>query len=423
MLLRTLRRLPAGRFAALRPVGAFAVFAAATAANAQYYDPCNPCPTVCQTVCQQTAMVVQPCYQTVPVTEYQEVKQTVMRPVTETKYVDREVTEYRPITETKTAEIPVTTYTPVTEMQTVCQDRSYYATQYVPNCRVSPCQYDNRPGLLGWMNRTGYEVRSAFTPRYTAYRQFVPQQTIAQVPVTRQVAQQGTRQVTYNVTRMEPHTTTRQVAVNETKWVAEEQTVSRPVTTYRTVPVGTTVAYAPLGGSAVAFGGGSISNMAYGPIRYNGGSTATAFGPSPDPISAKGTQRVPTRTAAGNKDADKYERPKATTPDPDFGAAPQGSNPPKLPKFRKYTADDREKILSARRMAKNDTPGTDVAATRTAFKPADESVASETLHEATLAAAFERPNTTTPFAVRSVRWTPSEPEGPALFAPSVASAE
>ncbi len=74
-------------------------------------------------------------------------------------------------------------------------------------------------------------------------------------------------------------------------------------------------------------------------------------------------------------------------------------------------------------MAKNDTPGTDVAATRTAFKPADESVASETLHEATLAAAFERPNTTTPFAVRSVRWTPSEPEGPALFAPSVASAE
>ncbi len=288
MLLRTLRRLPAGRFAALRPVGAFAVFAAATAANAQYYDPCNPCPTVCQTVCQQTAMVVQPCYQTVPVTEYQEVKQTVMRPVTETKYVDREVTEYRPITETKTAEIPVTTYTPVTEMQTVCQDRSYYATQYVPNCRVSPCQYDNRPGLLGWMNRTGYEVRSAFTPRYTAYRQFVPQQTIAQVPVTRQVAQQGTRQVTYNVTRMEPHTTTRQVAVNETKWVAEEQTVSRPVTTYRTVPVGTTVAYAPLGGSAVAFGGGSISNMAYGPIRYNGGSTATAFGPSPDPIQREG---------------------------------------------------------------------------------------------------------------------------------------
>jgi hypothetical protein len=277
--------------------------------------------------------------------------------------------------------------------------------------------------VLGWMNRTGYEIRSAFTPRYTAHRQFVPQQTIAQVPVTRQVAQQGTRQVTYNVTRMEPHTTTRQVAINETKWVAEEQTVSRPVTTYRTVPVGTTVAYAPLGGSAVAFGGGAVSNVAYGPIRYNGGNTATAFGPSPDPISAKGTQRVPTRTAAGNKDADKYERPKATTPDPDFGAAPQGSNPPKLPKFRKYTADDREKILSARRMAKHNTPGTDVAATRTALKPTEESVASETSNEATLAAAFERPSTTTPFAVRSVRWTPSEPEGPALFAPSLASAE
>jgi hypothetical protein len=406
-------------------MGAFAVFAAATAANAQYYDPCNPCQPVCQTICQPaTAMVVQPAYQTVPVTEYQEVKQTVMRPVTETKYVDREVTEYHPVTETKTAEIPVTTYTPVTEMQTVMQDRSFFATRYVPNCRMSPCQYDQRPGLLGWMNRTGYEIRSAFTPRYTAYREFVPQQTVAQIPITRQVAQQGTRQVTYNVTRLEPRTTTRQVAINETKWVSEEHTVSRPVTTFRTVPVGTTVAFAPIGGSAVAFGGGSVTNVAYGPIRYHGGTTATAMAPSPDPISARPGQRIPPRSAANIKEPGKFERAKpAPAADPDFGAAPQGSTAPKLPKFRKFAADERERILSARRLASTDKTSTgEVAATHSAFKPAEDE-ANAASHEPTLAATFERPKAHTPFAVRSVRWTRSEPEGPLLLAPSVASVE
>ena len=433
MLLRTFHRLRAGRFAALRPAGALAVIATAAVANAQYYggyDPCNPCQTVCQTVCQ-TAMVVQPTYQTVPVTEYQEVKQTVMRPVTETKYVDQQVTEYRPVTEQRTAEVPVTTYSPVTEIQTVMQDRSYYATQYVPNCRMSPCQYDSRPGLLGWMNRTGYEVRSAFTPRYTAYRQYVPNQVAMQVPVTRHVAQQGTRQVTYNVTRYEPHTTTRQVAVNETKWVAHEQTVSRPVTTYRTVPVGTTIAYAPAGG-AVAFGGSSITNVAYGPIRYN--NTATAFGPSPDPISAQGMQKVPSRTATNSPVPGKpsggqpYERKAAAPADDDFGANPS-SSVPRLPKFRKFSDADRERILSARRMARSEeevslNPIDGIAATHEAFKPlADELTDdSDTSHETALAAAFERPGDL-PFAVRSVRWTASEPTGPKLISPSLAATD
>ncbi|HEX6985636.1 MAG TPA: hypothetical protein VF170_09675 [Planctomycetaceae bacterium] len=434
MLLRTLRR-------AARPAGALAALAAASAvqspaaARAQYYggyDPCNPCQTVCQTVCQQTAMVVQPCYQTVPVTEYQQVKQTVMRPVVETKYVDQQVTEYRPVTETKTAEIPVTTYQPVTEMQAVCQDRSYWATQYVPNCRLSPCQYDPRPGLLGWMNRTGYEIRSAFTPRYTAHRYYVPNQVVAQVPVTRHVAQHGTRQVTYNVTRYEPHTTTRQVAVNETKWVAEEQTVTKPVVAYRTVPVGTTVAYAPVG-SAVAFGGGGIiSNVAYGEIRYNNGGTATAFGPSPDPISAKSATKVPSRSRSaeatpepGKPSSQEFKR-QSTPPaaDDDFGDLPGGSSSaPRLPKFKKFTAADRERILNARRLAKAGVTPADepkgLAATHEAFKPA----ADETSSEPALAAAFERPATSVPFAVRSVRWTRPTPTGPELVAPSLASAE
>jgi hypothetical protein len=430
MLLRTLRRLYAGRFAALRPAGALAVLATACVANAQYYggyDPCNPCQTVCHTVCQQTAMVVQPAYQTVPVTEYQEVKQTVMRPVTETRYEEREYTEYRPITETKTAEIPVTTYTPVTEMQTVLQDRSFYATRYVPNCRVSPCQYDPRPGLFGWMNRTGYELRSAFTPRYSAYREYVPNQVAMQVPITRQIAQQGTRQVTYNVTRYEPHTATRQVAINETKWVAEEHTVSRPVTTYRTVPVGTTVAYAPVGG-AVAFGGGTITNVAYGPIRFNGSGTGLAA--VPDPISTRSAQTIRPRTAtaapAGGKPAtgQPYERKSTVPADPDFGADPSTSVP-RVPKFRKFTAADRERILSARRLARTDdadpaVPEKAVAASHETFKPVtDEAEASEPA----LVAAFERPTRTLPSAVRSVRWTPAEPSGPELIAPSVAAVD
>lgn len=444
MLLRPLRRFPAsGRFAALcrfsalrraaaRPAGAIALLTAATAAqvpaiaDAQYYggyDPCNPCQVACQPVCQQVSMVVQPCYQTVPVVEHQQVTQTVMRPVTETKYVDQQVTEYRPVVEQKTASIPVTTYQPVTEMQTVCQDRSYYATQYVPNCRVSPCQYDPRPGLMGWMNRTGYEIRSAFTPRYTAYRHYVPNRVAMQVPVTRHVAQHGTRQVTYNVTRYEPHTTTRQVAVNQTRWVAEQQTVTKPVVAYRTVPVGTTVAYAATG-SAVAFGGGTISNVAYGPIQYHGGATATAFGPTPDPVSAKAATKVPSRSASNTPEPGKpgegYKRA-APPADPDFGADPSTSIP-RLPKFHKFSANDRERILNARRLAANpdaapaDRP-TGIAAVHETLKPNAGSVSTESA----LAVAFERPGSHVPLAIRSIRWTPSESAGPTLFAPALAA--
>ena len=72
---------------------------------------------------------------------------------------------------------------------------------------MSPCQYDPNPGLLGWMNRTGYEMRMAFTPPVTYHRQWVPNYITTSVPVTRMVATQPVRTVTYNVTRMEqiPH--------------------------------------------------------------------------------------------------------------------------------------------------------------------------------------------------------------------------
>lgn len=440
MPLRPFRRFPAaGRLAALcrssvlrrvaRPAGTVALLAFSAvqvpmASSAQYYgayDPCNPCQVVCQPVCHQMAMVVQPAYQTVQVVEQQQVTQTVMKPVTETKYVDQQVTTYRPVTETKTAQVPVTTYHPVTEMQTVYQDRSYYATQYVPNCRVSPCQYDPRPGLMGWMNRTGYEIRSAFTPRYTAYRHYVPNHVAMQVPVTRQVAQQGTRQVTYNVTRYEPHTETRRVAVNETRWVAEQQTVTKPVVAYRTVPVGTTVAYASTG-SSVAYGGGTISNVAYGPIQYNG-ATATAFGPTPDPVSAQGTTTVPSRSASNTPDpgkpGDGYKRSNSES-DSDFGDAPGTTSSPRLPRFHKFSDADRERILQTRRMARNrptsEEPN-ELAAVREALKPH----ADHGLQDSALAVAFERPGTHVPLAIRSIRWTTDEPAGPSLFAPTLAA--
>ena len=427
MLPRTLRRRLAGCFGMTRPVGALAVLALASTANAQYfggYDPCNPCHTVCAPVCQQTAMIVQPTYQTVPVTEYQQVKQTVMRPVTETKYVERDVTVMRPVTEAKTVSVPVTTYQPVTEMQQVCQDRSYYTTQYVPNCRMSPCQYDSRPGLIGWMNRTGYEMRSAFTPRYTAHRQFVPNRVAVQVPVTRQVAVQGSQQVTYNVTRYEPHTTKQQVAVTETRMVAEEQTINRPVTTYRTVPVGTTMAFAPVGsfGSAVALGG-TISSVAYGPIQYGSGSSATASA-TPDGQ----FQTVKPRTAenapvpgkpSGDQKFDRNEPDDAFGDPPAAPAPTSGQTSPRGPKFCRYSDADRERLLKARRLARESEDGQERNTREFAMKKSIGNFSKGNDFDSALAMAFQRSNFTEPTSIQEMI-APAD-SGPHLIAPHLAA--
>lgn len=212
-------------------------------------------------------------YRTVPVTEYQEVKQTVRRPVVETNYVERPVTEYRPVTESRTAEVPTVSYQNVTECRTVQHNSGHWQTQYRPVPRVSPCQYDGRPGLLGWLNRTGYSMRMAVTPRYVTNRQFVPQTYTQTIPVTRSVAIRGTRQVAYNVTKMVPYQTTRKVAVNTVRYVDQEITTMRPVTVMRTVPAGTSLAYLPLSAAA----------------------TATALRATPDNISS--AKAVPNRTA------------------------------------------------------------------------------------------------------------------------------
>lgn len=244
-------------------LGALSLVGLTQTADAQWVSAANPC------VCVQP--IAQTVYRTVPVTEYRQIQQTVTRPVYETKYVDQKVTAYRPITETRTASIPTVSYQNVTEMRTVTRDQSYWQTRYTRRYLPSPCEYDPRPDLFGWLNRTGYAIRSTFTPRTIAHRQFVSNVVAYNVPTTRRVAIHGTRKVTYNVTRMEPYTTTRRVAVNSVRYVTQNITRSQPVTVWRSVPIGSTIALAPIG-------------------------VTTAAVPTPDPISSA-KSGSPSRTA------------------------------------------------------------------------------------------------------------------------------
>ena len=264
-------------------VGGLALAASAGTASAQIY------PGVCECV----TPIVQQRYQTVPVTEYRQVKQVVQRPVVETEYVEQPVTEYHPVVETRTAEVPTVTYHDVVEHQTVMRDMGFWQTRYECVPKLHPCQYDPRPGLLGWLNRTGYSIRSSLTPSMIAHRDYVPNVVAQTVPVTRRVAEHGTRQVTYNVTKMVPTQSTRTVAVNKVRYVAEEITATQPVTVMRTVPIGTSVAYA----------------------RTPLGVTATALVPAADPFaSARAIERKRTADSQDPYDVPKYER---TNPGPD----------------------------------------------------------------------------------------------------------
>lgn len=236
----------------------FGMLAAAGSANTAFgqfgfYNPCCCCPPPIR---------VQPCFQTVPVTEMRECRQVVQKPVVETRYVDQPVTEYRQVCEKKTAEIPTVHYQPVTEYHTVQRDCGRWQTQYHCRAKMHPCQYDSRPDLLGFLNRTQYSVRMAFTPDQYAERVYVPNVVAYQVPVTRQVAVRGTQTVNYQVAKVVPIHTTRRVAVNTVRMVAQEIVTQRPVTVMKTVPFGSTYAFgAPAGGPT----------------------TTTALQPTPDP--------------------------------------------------------------------------------------------------------------------------------------------
>jgi hypothetical protein len=260
-------------------LGALGLLTQAASANAQWGLPnnacCNPCPTCCAApvTCMQPVSV--PCYRQVPVTHYEPYEQTVMKPVCRTEYIEQPVTVCKPVCEQHVAEVPECTYHPVTEFYPQTRDMGCYQTFCRCCPRMSPCQYDSNPGLFGWMNRTGYEMRMAFTPQMTYERRWVPNIITTQVPVTRQVAVQSVRRVTYNVTRMQTEIEHRRVAVNRVDMVPEKVVFHRPVTVITQVPIGTSVAWIPAGSLV---GGGS--------------GTATALGPTPDPISQRDLRRA-----------------------------------------------------------------------------------------------------------------------------------
>ncbi len=242
----------------------------------------------------QAIPVTQQCYRTVPVTEYQQVRERVRRPVTEVEYVEQPCTTYRPVVETRTVDVPVTTYQDVVEYKQVAQNSGHWQTRYQQNQKVSPCQYDPRNDIFGFFNRTGYSIRSAFTPNMVATREYVPQSCVAQVPVTRRVPQTCVQKQSYQVTKYVPETTSRKVAVNRVRWVEEEVVAMKPVTVMKTIASGTQTAwtYAPAGATVIS--SAPITN------------SAISLAPQPDPISARPSGTT-NRTATRPRNEDNFD--------------------------------------------------------------------------------------------------------------------
>jgi hypothetical protein len=272
-------------------------------------------------------MVAQPVVETVmrqvPVTEYRQVRQTVRKPVVQTSYIDQPVTEYHQVIEQKTVSVPTVSYQDITECQTMYCNCGNWVTKWHSQPKIDPCQYDNRPGLAGEMNRLGFAIRQAFTPTHYATREYQQQTVAYQVPTTRRVAVQGTKQVTYNVARTVPTQTTRKVAVNTVKYVDEEVVVLQPVTvvksvpttqtTYRLVPAGSALAVAP-----------STSRTALAPIpdpvSSGNGSSKSANGSNGSSDSARGRTSDSSSGAPVKKSS--FER---NASDAEFHDAPQAT--------------------------------------------------------------------------------------------------
>ncbi len=294
------------RIALSATLGALVVLFHHGVATAQFFG--NECcgtsmaaPITAASCCTPIQTVQATCYQTVPVTTYAQVKQTVEVPHYETAMENREVTVYKPVTTSREVEVPTVTYQNVVENRTVNKDMGRWVTNYHPVAKCAPCQVDPRPGVMGWMNRTGYSMRTAFVPNYTTSRQYVPQMMTCNVPTVRQVAVQGTRRVTVQETKMVAERQTQQVAVQKLVMRKQEVTVMQPQTAYRTVPIGSSMAYGGyLGSSQMAFGYPILDTT-----------TQSAQRPSPDPIGG-GASRTATKE---NFETDKgYERSSSTAP-------------------------------------------------------------------------------------------------------------
>lgn len=288
--------LPCGQTAAI----AAPQYAAAPVA----YNPCMPQVSVAS-ACPCMQPVTETVYREVPVTEYKAVRKTVKKPVLRTVYEDRPVTAYRQVMEQRVAEVPTVSYQTVQECRPVTINNSYWQTVYQPVAKVSPCQYDPRPGLAGWFNRTSYNVRMAFTPNQIRRRQFVPNVQTVAVPFNRTVAIPGTRQVTYNVAKMEPYETTQRVARVITEYEDVEVTAYEPHTVTKTVAVG------------------NQTRWAY--VDPFGGSTATAMEPTPANRSAE--RSIPKKNAAaGDVKQQSFEQQQHhlhPVPTPALESAPQ----------------------------------------------------------------------------------------------------
>ena len=121
-------------------IWAVVILAASTALVRAQWGPSSGCSSCSVPQAARVAMqpVVQQCYQTVPVTQYQPVTRTIQKPVPYTEYVEQPVTEYVPVTEQRVSAVPSVQYQNVTEYRTVQRDRGRWVTRYSPVPRTGP---------------------------------------------------------------------------------------------------------------------------------------------------------------------------------------------------------------------------------------------------------------------------------------------
>ncbi len=234
---------------------------------------CMPQPQVCMQAIPQTV------YRDVPVTEYRSVQKTVQVPVQRVVYEDQPITVMRQVMETRTCDVQSVSYQTVPECRQVCVNKGYWQTTMQPVPKMAPCQYDQRPTLLGELNRLSYATRMAFTPDFIPRRDYVPNVQMVNVQQNRVVAVPTVRQVSYNVARMVPEQSTQKVARVITEMESRTVTAMEPYTTTKRMAVGVEYQYAmvdPLTGTALAPSG-----------------TATAAGPTP------ADSPIPQRSATG----------------------------------------------------------------------------------------------------------------------------
>jgi hypothetical protein len=261
---------------------------------------CNPQPCI--------RAIPQTVYNDVPVTQYRPVQKTAQCPVQRVKYVDQPITVMKQVIEPKTCDVQSVSYQTVSECKQVCVNRGYWQTTMQPVPKLAPCQYDQRPTLLGELNRLSYYTRMAFTPDFIPRRDYIPQVQMVNVQQNRVVAVPTTRQVTYNVAKLVPVQETQKVAMLETVMEDRTYTAMEAFTTTQRMAVGTTYQYAmvdPVTGAQTAL----VPN----------GTTATAAAPTP------ADQPVQRRAASPNGETFKS----LSNPSEKAEAEPTLADPPK----------------------------------------------------------------------------------------------